>query len=407
MTRNALLVALVLLVVCFVASCNKPAPPAGTAAPATGAATTSAPASDATAVKIGVNAELTGSIPVVGESCKNAATLAVKEVTDAGGLDVGGKKLPVEITIEDNEDKAESAAAVAQRITSSGALAMIGPNSSGNAIPAAEVAESAKMPMISPWSTNPKLTIDTRSNQPKKYVFRAAFTDDFQGVVAAKFALNQLKSKKPAVLYDVASEYNKGIAEVYKKTMEGAGMKLAAFETYTKGDKDFSAQLTQIARSGADSLFLPNYYSEVPLQVKQARQLGYKGKILGSDSWGDEELVKLAGNACEGLFFTTHYAADTATPKAQAFIKAYKAACAKVPNDVAALTYDSFGLLFQAIKAAGSVDREAVRTALAAITSYEGVTGTMQFKGTGDPIKSAVVIQIKGGKFTYYQTAKP
>jgi branched-chain amino acid transport system substrate-binding protein len=284
---------------------------------------------------------------------------------------------------------------------------MIGPNSSGNAIPAAEVAESAKMPMISPWSTNPKLTIDTRSNQSKKYVFRAAFTDDFQGVVAAKFALGELKSKKPAVLYDVASEYNKGIAEVYKKTMEEAGMKLVAFETYTTGDKDFSAQLTKIARSGADSLFLPNYYSEVPLQVKQARQLGYKGKILGSDSWGNEELVKLAGNACEGLFFTTHYAADTATPKAQAFIKAYKAAYTKVPDDVAALTYDSFGLLFQAIKTAGGTDREAVRTALAAITAYDGVTGTMQFKGTGDPIKSAVVIQIKGGKFTYYQTAKP
>lgn len=407
MKRNVLIVALVLPVILLLASCNKPVPAPGTSAPATGAATPSAPASNASAVKVGVNTELTGSIPVVGESCKNAATLAVKEINDAGGLDVAGKKYPVEITIEDNEDKAESAAAVAQKINSAAALAMVGPNASRNAIPAAEVAESSKMLMISPWSTNPKLTVDTRSNQPKKYVFRAAFTDDFQGVVAAKFALNQLKSKHPAVLYDVASEYNKGIAEVYKKTMESAGVKMAAFETYTNGDKDFSSQLTNIARSGADSLFLPNYYSEVPLQIKQARQLGYKGKILGSDSWGNEELVKLAGKDCEGLFFTTHYAADTATPKAQAFIKAYKAAYTKVPDDVAALTYDSFGLLFQAIKAAGKLDRDAVRDALAAVTSYEGVTGTMQFKGTGDPIKSAVVIQIKGGKFTYYQTAKP
>jgi branched-chain amino acid transport system substrate-binding protein len=350
---------------------------------------------------------LTGSIPVTGESCKNAANLAVKEINDAGGLDVGGKKLPVEILVEDNEDKAESAAAVAQKVTSSGAVAMVGPNASRNAVPAAEVAESAKIPMISPWSTNPKLTIDTRSNEAKKYVFRAAFTDDFQGVVAAKFALSNLKTKKPAVLYDVASEYNKGIAQVYKKTMEEQGTQLVAFETYTTGDKDFSAQLTKIARSGADSLFLPNYYSEVPLQVKQARQLGYKGKILGSDSWGNEELVKLAGKDCEGLYFTTHYAADTATPKAQAFIKAYKAAYTKVPDDVAALTYDSFALLFQAIKVANSLNREAVRTALAAITNYDGVTGTMQFKGSGDPIKSAVVIQIKNSKFTYFQTAKP
>ncbi|MEN6403884.1 MAG: ABC transporter substrate-binding protein, partial [Armatimonadia bacterium] len=213
--------------------------------------------------------------------------------------------------------------------------------------------------------------------------------------------------KQPAILYDVASEYNKGIAEVFKKTVEAAGVKVVAFETYTTGDKDFSSQLTSIINAGADLLFLPNYYSEVPLQVKQAQQVGCKAKILGSDSWGNEELVKLCGKDCEGLFFTTHYAADTATPQAKAFITAYQAAYGKVPDDVAALTYDSFGLLFQALKAAGKADREAVRTALAAITQYDGVTGTMQFKGTGDPIKSAVVIQIKDGKFKYYQTAKP
>ena len=309
--------------------------------------------------------------------------------------------------MEDNEDKSDSAVAVAQKLASERMLAMVGPNASRNAIPASEIAEANRMPMISPWSTNQKLTVDARTGKPKKYVFRAAFTDDFQGVVAAKFALNELKTKKPAVLYDVSSEYNKGIAEVYKKTMEGEGVKIVASETYTSGDKDFSAQLTKIVKAGADTLFLPNYYNEVPLQMKQARQLGFNGKFLGSDSWGNEELVKLGGKVCEGAFFTTHYAADIATPKAQAFIKAYKAAYGSMPDDVAALTYDSFGLLFQAIKSAGKFDRQAVRTALAAITSYEGVTGTMQFKGTGDPVKSAVVIHIKDGKFTYYQTAKP
>jgi branched-chain amino acid transport system substrate-binding protein len=399
MNRTLSLLLASLLVLAVATSCtNAPPPPGTTAQPA---------AAGPSEIRIGVNAELTGSIPVVGESCKNAAEFAIKEVRDAGGLEVGGKKIPVVISVDDNENKAESAAAVAQKMASTGVLAMIGPNASNDAIPAAEVAESSHMPMISPWSTNPKLTRDARSGLPKKYVFRAAFTDDFQGVVAAKFALTQLHTTQPAALYDVASEYNKGIAEVYQKTMGAAGVKMVAFETYTKGDKDFSAQLTSIVRSGADSLFLPNYYSEIPLQVKQARQLGYSGQILGSDSWGDEELIKLAGNACEGLFFTTHYAPDTATPRAQTFIKAYQAAYGKTPNDVAALTYDSFGLLFQAIKAAGKVDREAVRAALAAITSYEGVTGTMQFKGTGDPVKSAVVIQIKGGKFKFYQTAQP
>ncbi len=357
-------------------------------------------------IHIGVNAELTGSIPVVGESCKNAAHLAVKEVNEAGGVEVGQAKVPVVITIDDNEDKAESAAAIAQKLASSGVLAMIGPNASRNAIPAAEVAESSRMPMISPWSTNPKLTVDARTGQPKTEVFRAAFTDDYQGAIVAKFALNHLKTRKPAVLYDVSSEANKGQAEVYRKTMEESGVKLAAFETYTSGDKDFSAQLTSIIRSGADSLFLPNYYSEVPLQIKQARQLGYRGQIVGSDAWGNEEMVKLTGEAAEGLFFTAHYAADTATPQAQAFIKAYQAAYGKTPDDVAALTYDTFGLLFQAIKAAGKLDREAVRASLAAITDYEGVTGKMRFEGTGDPIKSAVVIQIKNGKFTFYQTAE-
>ena len=399
MNRTLPVLLVSLLVLAVATSCTNAPPPAGAPAPPAAAAPNE--------IRIGVNAELTGSIPVVGESCKNAAEFAVKEVMDAGGLEVGGKKIPVVISVDDNENKAESAAAVAQKLSSTGVLAMIGPNASGNAIPAAEVAESSHLPMISPWSTNPKLTRDARSGEPRKYVFRACFTDDVQGAVDAKFALSELHTAKPAVLYDVASEYNKGIAEVYKQTMESAGVKVVAFETYTKGDKDFSAQLTSIVHSGADSLFLPNYYSEIPLQVKQARQLGYQGKILGSDSWGDEELIKLAGTACEGLFFTNHYAPDMATPTAQKFIKAYQAAYGKVPNDVAALTYDSFELLFSAIKAARKVDREAVRTALGAITSYEGVTGTMQFKGTGDPVKSFVIVQIKDGKFKFYQTAKP
>ncbi|MHC1770379.1 MAG: ABC transporter substrate-binding protein [Flexilinea sp.] len=369
--------------------------------------TTFVSAADPEKIKIGVNAELTGSVPVVGESCKNAAELAVKEINDAGGLDISGTKYPLELVIEDNEDKAESAALATQKLTTAGVIAMIGPNASRNAIPASVVAESGKMLMISPWSTNAKTTIDEKSGEPRKYIFRAAFIDDFQGQVAAKFAIDQLKTAKPAVLYDVASEYNKGIAEVYKATLEAAGITVAAFESYTSGDKDFSAQLTKIVQTGADSLFLPNYYSEVPLQVQQAKKLGYTGSFLGSDSWGSSELLTLCGADCEGSYFTTHYAADIATEKAQGFISAYKAAYGSTPDDVAALTYDSFGLLFQSLQTAGVVDREAVRNAMATITSYEGVTGNMAFQGTGDPVKSAVVIQIVDGAFKYYQTANP
>jgi branched-chain amino acid transport system substrate-binding protein len=344
---------------------------------------------------------------VVGESSKNAAELAVKEVNDAGGLEAGGTKYQIELMVEDNEDKAESAVAAAQKLASAGVLAMIGPNASRNAIPASVVAESSLMPMISPWSTNPKTTKVGDTNESKKFVFRAAFIDDFQGRVAAKFAIDQLKTTKPAVLYDVTSEYNKGIAEFYKKTLEENGTQVVAFETYSQGDKDFSSQLTKIQEAGADSLFLPNYYSEVPLQVQQAHKAGFTGNILGSDSWGNIELMTLCGDECNGYYFTTHYAADIATPKAQAFIKAYEAAYSKTPDDVAALTYDSFGLLFQSIQAAGKLDRQAVRDAMSAITSYEGVTGNMQFKGTGDPVKSAVILQIKDGKFVYFTSAAP
>ncbi|MEW5934431.1 MAG: ABC transporter substrate-binding protein [Bacillota bacterium] len=353
-------------------------------------------------IKVGLNVELTGSIPAVGNSCREAALMAVEEVNAAGGLEVGGQKYKVSLSVEDNEDKAESAAAAAQKlINQNQVVVMIGPNASRNAVPAAQVAESAKTPMISPWSTAVATT------QGKKYVFRACFIDDFQGVVCAKFALKSLGATKAAVLYDIASEYNKGIAEVFRRTFEAEGGTIVAYESYTTGDKDFSSQLTKIKAAEPEVLFLPNYYQEIPLQIQQAKKLGYTGKFLGSDSWGFADLLKLGGQDVEGCFFSTHYAPDIATPEARKFIEAYKAKYQKTPDDVAALTYDSFGLFFQAIKAAGKVDREALREALANLKQYKGVTGQLEFRGTGDPVKTAVIIQIKGGQFTYYETASP
>jgi branched-chain amino acid transport system substrate-binding protein len=360
-------------------------------------------------IPVGLNAELTGDIPSVGASCKNAALLAVKEVNDAGGLDIGGKKYIIKLFIEDNGGKADQAAAVTQKlITQDNVVAVIGPNASRYAIPAAAVAESSKVLMISPWSTNPKLTIDPNTGKPAKYVFRACFTDSFQGQVVAKFAMEKLGAKKAAVLYDVASEYNKGIAEVFKNTFEKLGGQVVAFETYTTGDKDFSAQLTKIKQANPDVIFLPNYYNEVPLQIQQAHRLGITATFIGSDSWGSEDLIKLGGKDVDGYFFSTHYARDIPAPATQKFISAYTAAYGSVPDDVAALTYDSFGLLFEALKTANKIDRQAVRDALATLSHYEGVTGTLQFKeGSGDPIKSAVILQIKDGKFVYYATANP
>jgi len=351
-------------------------------------------------IKIGVIAPLTGSIPAVGQSTVNAAQLAVREVNDAGGLEVGGQKLKIELFIEDNQDKKETAVGVAQKlINQTGVVALIGPQASRNAIPVAAVAEEAHVPMISPWSTNPQTTAG------KRYVFRAAFIDPFQGRVMARFAVEELKAEKAAVLYDVASEYNKGIAEIFKQVFEEAGGRVVAFESYTTGETDFRPQLTAIRDAGAQVLFLPNYYNEVPSQVRQARELGVQAAIIGSDSWGQIEAADLA--EMEGMYFSTHYAPDIASPAAQKFISAYQAAYGQLPDDVAALTYDSFGLLFRAIRSQGKADSESIRNGLASISHYEGVTGVMEYKGSGDPVKSAVILQIKGGRFQFYRLAEP
>jgi branched-chain amino acid transport system substrate-binding protein len=367
------------------------------------------PAGGTQTIKVGGIGELTGDIPAVGASFKNAAEMAVKEINDAGGLEVGGQKYKVELFIEDNAGKADQSASAAQKlITQQNVVAIIGPNASRYAIPASEIAESSKVVLISPWSTNPKTTLDAKTNDPKKYVFRACFIDPFQGRVVAKFALENLKAKKAAVLYDVASDYNKGIAEFFKQTFEESGGTVVAFETYTTGDKDFSAQLTKIKDAAPDVIFLPNYYSEVPLQIQQAKRLGITAPFLGSDSWGSAELLNLCGADCEGYYFSTHYAPDIATPIAKKFIDGYKAKYNATPDDVAALTYDAFGLLWTALKDAGKVDRQAVRDALAKVPSYEGVTGNMKFQeGSGDPIKSAVILQIKDGQFVWFANANP
>jgi len=364
---------------------------------------------DSSQIKVGVIAELTGDIPAVGASCKNAAEMAVAEINDGGGIQLGDRKYKINLIIEDNAGKADQSASAAQKlITQNNVIAIVGPNASRYALPAAEIAETGKVVLITPWSTAPKATLDSRTGASKKYVFRSCFIDPFQGRVLAKFVLDNLKLKKAAVLYDVASEYNKGIAEIFKEVYEQNGGRIVAFETYTTNDKDFSSQLTKIKKADPEIIFLPNYYSEVPLQIQQAKRLGITVPFIGADAWGSAELIKLCGAECDGYYFSTHYAADAATETTKKFIAGYKAKYGTTPDDVAALTYDSFGLLWQALKTAGKKDRQAVRDALAKIPQYEGVTGNMQFKeGSGDPIKSAVILKIKDEKFTWFANAKP
>ncbi len=359
-------------------------------------------------IKIGLNAELTGEMPAVGASSKNAAEMFVSEINAAGGLEVSGTKTPINLIVADNGAKADQARTVAQRLISQDeVVAMVGPNASSCAIPASIVAETFKCPMISPWSTNPKTTMDDEG-KPKDYVFRACFIDTFQAQVLAKFVLNNLKAKTAAVLYDVASEAPNGQANLFKETFEKNGGQVVAFETYTTGDRDFSAQLTKIKAANPEVIFLPAYYNDAAGITRQARQQGITAQFVGSDAWSSPEIIKLGGTDIEGSYFCNHYSTEIATPIAQKFVADYTAKYGQAPDDVAALTYDAMGLVVQAIKEAGKIDRQAVRDALAKIAKYDGVTGTMQFKpGSGDPIKSAVILQIKDGKFVWVANGQP
>ena len=362
-------------------------------------------------IKIGFNIPLTGDIPKVGESSKFAAEILKDDINGKGGLKVGNKTYQLEFIYEDNESKAESATATALKlINQDGVLAIIGPQSSKQAIPAGEVCNASATPMISPWSTNPKTT----ENRP--YVFRSCFIDPFQGPVAAKFVAEQFGAKKVAILFDIASDYPKGIAEVFKDAFEklnGPGS-VVAFETFTTKDKDFSAQLTKIVNSGADVLFTPQYYDEVPLIVRQAKELGWNKPIMGSDSWGSAELMGLCGDACKGAYFTTHYAAAGAQGATKEFIDRYKAKYGYVPDDVAALTWDAVRLLTQAIQDTGGLtgniekDRDAVKDKLTAIKDFDGITGKMTFSPGGNPSKCAVIVKISDkGEFEFFKSACP
>ena len=360
-------------------------------------------------ILIGINAPMTGDIPKVGEGTKYAAEIAVDEINSAGGLEVGGKKYKVKIIIEDNESTAEgSTAAATKLITQDNVLIMVGAQASKQAIPAGQVANDNECPMISPWSTNPRTTKD------RPWVFRGCFLDPFQGPVDARFAMEELGAKKAAVLYDVASDYPKGLAEEFKKAFEALGGEVVAFETFTTKDKDFSAQLTKIKAAGPDVLFVPQYYDEVPLIVKQARELGITVPILGSDSWGSAELMKLCGDPCKGSFFSTHYAAAGAKGKTKEFIDKYNEKYGYVPDDVGALTYDVMHIAFQAIQDCGKLtgdlkaDRKCVRDALAKIKNFDGITGKMTFTEEGDPLKCAVIVKINdAGEFEFYKSACP
>ncbi|CCO25417.1 ABC transporter substrate-binding protein [Maridesulfovibrio hydrothermalis] len=362
-------------------------------------------------IKIGFNIPLTGDIPKVGEASKNAAQMLLADINAQGGLEVGGKKIPLEFIYEDNESKAESAVNAALKlIEQDGVVALIGPNSSKQAVPAGGTCNDNRTPMVSPWSTNP----DTTKNRP--WVFRAAFLDPFQGPVAVNFATKQFKATTAAVLFDVSNDYSKGLAEIFKEVFEkkNGADSVVAFVSHGTKDQDFSAQLTKIINSKPDFIFVPDNYNQVALIVRQARDLGWKGPFMGSDAWGSAELMKLCGDDCKGQFFSTHYAAAGAKGATKEFIDRYEAKYGETPDDVAALTWDATRLVLQAIQDSGSYnsdvkkERKAIRDALSSIKEFAGITGSMKFDSQGDPIKCAVVVRIdETGNFVFAESICP
>ena len=399
------LVALAMAALLVVAGCSSAAPakapePTKAAAPAAAPATAAAPAAAASgspiAVKIGLIAPMTGDVKTFGESTKNGFDMAIAEANAAGKLKI------TTVVADDKNDATEGVNAATKEITQDKVNAIVGSVSSKVSIPISEVAQQNKVVQITSTSTNEKVTVD--GGKRKDYVFRACFIDPFQGQVMAKFVTGNLKLKTAAIMYDNANDYSKGLATVFKNDFEKLGGKVTNFEAYTTTDTDFSAVLTKIAANKPEFLYLPDYYNKVNLIAQQARQLGVTAVMGGGDGWDSSDLdTKIT----EGSYFSNHYSPDATTPEVQDWVKKYKAKYNAVPDALATLAYDATNMLTNAIVKAGSNDPSKIRDALAATKDFKGVSGNITMDKDGNPVKSAVVIQIKGGKQVYAATVAP
>lgn len=357
------------------------------------------PSDGGNVIKVGEFASLTGKEATFGTSSHEGTQLAVDELNASGG--VLGKK--VQLLTEDDLSKAgEPATVVNKLISRDGVVAILGEVASSRSLEAAPICQEAHIPMISPSSTNPKVT------ETGDYIFRVCFIDPFQGTVMANFATKTLKVKKVAVFTDVKSDYSKGLAKYFIEQFTKNGGQIVAELDYNGGDKDFKAELTAIKSKEPDAIFVPGYYTDVALICIQARQLGITMPIFGGDGWESDQLVKIGQDAVEGTYFSTHYAPDVQTDKSKKFVADYKKRWnGKLPDAMAALGYDSMMILADAIKRAGTTDGPKVRDALATTKNFDGVTGKTTINEKRDATKSAVILQVKNGQFKYVETVNP
>jgi branched-chain amino acid transport system substrate-binding protein len=358
--------------------------------------------SHAKEIRIGLITPLSGDVKTFGESVRNSFLIAVEEANAKGG--VAGMKIAW--VVQDDKNDATEAANVANLLVNQHRVkAIVGSVTSKTSIPVSDIIQAGKVPTISPTATNPKVTV--ADGKRKDYMFRACFIDPFQGAVLAKFAQETLKKKSAAVLYDASNDYSKGIAEVFRDAFRKQGGSVAAFESYGKDDVDFSALLTKVKASGADVLFLPDYYNKVGLIAKQAREKGVKAQLIGPDGWDSPDLVKIAGPAIEGGYFSNHYSPDDKRPEVVAWVKKYKEKHGQVPDALGTLAYDATNMLLEAIRKAGSDDPKKIREALASMKDFQAVSGKSTMDRNGDCIKSAAILKIEGGKQTFVKMVNP
>jgi branched-chain amino acid transport system substrate-binding protein len=351
-------------------------------------------------IKIGEYASLTGKEASFGQQSHKGLTLAIEEINAAGGA--LGRKL--ELFTEDNQTKpGESATAAKKLISRNKVIALIGEVASGRSLEAAPIAQAAKIPMIAPAATNPKVT------QTGNYIFRVCFIDPFQGTVMAKFAQNDLKAKRVAILSSVSNAYSVGLAKFFKETFVANGGLVVSEKNFSEGDKDFRAQLTAVKAANVDAIFVPSYYTEAALIARQARDLGLTVPLFGGDGWVADQLLEIGGDALNGCYYSTHFSPENQDPVVQAFVKKFKArwGANENPDAFAALGYDAAFVLVDAIKRAGTTDGPKLRDALAATKNFAGVTGVTNIDANRDASKPAAIIAIKGGKLEFLKTVAP
>ncbi len=360
---------------------------------------TSLASGQAEPIKIGLFGSETGGTATFGVSTKEGVMLALDQINGKGG--VLGRQ--IQIISEDDQSKPEEAKTAAEKlINRDKVVALIGEVASSRSLAAAPVAQAAGIPMLSPSSTNPKVT------QVGDCIFRACFIDPFQGSAMAKYAMNDLKLKKFAILYDVKNDYSVGLKQFFSEYVKANGGEIVTELGYSEGDNDFKAQLTRIRRANPEAIYAPGYYTEVGSICKQARQLGIAVPLMGGDGWDSEKTAEMGGDAINGCYFTNHYSPEDKAPAVQEFVSAYKAKYGgKTPDAMAILGYDAMRIMADAITRAGSADPKAIRNALATTKDFRAASAVITIDENRNAKKAIVVLKIENRVPHFVQSIAP